>query len=191
MRFAVAAACLLHAVVAFHSLPTRSKVTAATPTAFRPPFSVVSSISANDSMVCNISDDEAYHDVVESTRSKGRVAVIKFSSQRCGACKGLHPQLEKMAKRWQSVDFFDLNFESKTNSKVFKLYGIRRLPYMHIVSGGRVVDSFVCPMHQPHLIRRKLQSHGCQPTKMGPLSWLTRRIAHRWRPGRHSRWSAS
>jgi len=132
-------------------------------------------------MISSISDEEDYYAVVESTRSEDRVAVIKFSSERCGACKELHPKLEKIAKRWADVDFFDLNFESNTNSKVFKLYGIRRLPYVHIALDGQVVESFVCPMNQPQLVRRKLQSHGCEPTKTGPLSWL-----NRWRSGQRS-----
>jgi thiol-disulfide isomerase/thioredoxin len=124
----------------------------------------------------SISDEAAYHTLVEGTRSSSRVVVIEFSSERCQACQALRPKLETLSNAWLDVDFYEISFDHSSCRDVFKLFGVNRLPHIHVASHGQAVESFACPSNKIGVFTRKLESHGCRyrssPVRL--LRWLSR-----------------
>ena len=112
----------------------------------------------------------------------GRVVVIEFSSKKCAACKTMHPRYARVAHGWPELDFYDIVYEDSNNRKLFRSFGLRKLPYIHIAAEGRLVEGFLCPPSKLSRLEAKLEAYaGCLRPHRG---WLSGR---RWRRLRYSR----
>jgi thioredoxin 1 len=66
--------------------------------------------------------------------------VLYFYSQRCGACKAMEPQVERLSKELEvkRIDVF-----SEEGQRVAKSLGVMATPTTLVVKDGKVQESFV------------------------------------------------
>lgn len=81
----------------------------------------------------NLVKELGYEDFEEITKSD-KPYVIVFTSPTCHLCKALKPIYEEVADEY-SKHFKFGNINSRTQRKLFKLFGIDGVPEMFIVDG--------------------------------------------------------
>ena len=86
------------------------------------------------------------------------LVVIKVFASWCRACKAMAPKLDKVAKGYPEIEFYDLMFDN--NKKLCKKLGIKVLPYIEIVKGGEgKVEGFSCGPSKIGQLEEKLQQY--------------------------------
>ena len=84
--------------------------------------------------------------------------VIKVFASWCRACKAMAPKLDRVAKEYPEIEFYDLMFDN--NKKLCKKLGIKVLPYIEIVKGGEgKVEGFSCGPSKIGQLQQKLQQY--------------------------------
>lgn len=69
----------------------------------------------------------------------------------------MSPKLDKVAKEYPEVEFYDLLFDN--NKKLCKKMGIKVLPYIEIVKGGEgKVEAFSCGPSKIGMLQEKLEA---------------------------------
>jgi thioredoxin 1 len=66
--------------------------------------------------------------------------VLYFYSQRCGACKAMEPQVEKLS---QGLEVKKIDVFSEEGQKIAKGLGVMATPTTLVVKDGKVQKSFV------------------------------------------------
>jgi len=66
-----------------------------------------------------------------------RVVVLDFYADWCGPCKGIMPQVEKMAQD-RNASFFKVDTDKE--NELASEYGIKSLPTFIVIQGGEVVE---------------------------------------------------
>jgi putative thioredoxin len=79
-------------------------------------------------------------DVIE--RSQSVPVVIDFWAEWCGPCRMLGPVLEKLASEYNGK-FLLAKVNVDTESELAAQFGVRSIPAVFAVRGGKAVDGFV------------------------------------------------
>mmetsp|Transcript_27425 Transcript_27425/g.69779 ORF Transcript_27425/g.69779 Transcript_27425/m.69779 type:complete len:239 (+) Transcript_27425:2-718(+) len=119
----------------------------------------------------------AYDAIVESTIGTEQIAVVKFGISGCRGCMGLAPKYERLARDWPEADFFVIDY--KQNGRTFKDLGVRVLPHMHIIRGGILRDSFLCPPSKISRLEEAIHVHS-QHLTADHQGWRQQWRRQRW-----------
>lgn len=79
-------------------------------------------------------------DIIE--RSQSVPVVIDFWAEWCGPCRMLGPVLEKLAHEYNGK-FLLAKVNTDTESELALQFGVRSIPAVFAVRGGKAVDGFV------------------------------------------------
>ena len=95
-------------------------------------------------------------DFEKATANADRLTVVKFFAPWCRACKAMAPKYIRVAEDWPDLEFYEILFDD--NKKLCKALGIKILPYMEIIAGGKgKVESFTCGPSKISLLVGKLE----------------------------------
>lgn len=98
-------------------------------------------------------DDNFKSSILESDQ----VALVDFWASWCGPCMMLGPVIEELAGDFEGRAIIaKLNVDD--NPKVASSYGIRSIPTMFIIKGGKVVDQMVGALPKA-VIAKKIEEH--------------------------------
>lgn len=98
-------------------------------------------------------DDNFKSSILESDQ----VALVDFWASWCGPCMMLGPVIEELAGDFEGRAIIaKLNVDDNPN--VASSYGIRSIPTMFIIKGGKVVDQMVGALPKA-VIAKKIEEH--------------------------------
>lgn len=67
--------------------------------------------------------------------------VVKFGAEWCGPCRLINPQLDRMKKEFDTINFVSVDVDD--NPELAKEYRISSLPTVILFKDGEVVDKFI------------------------------------------------
>jgi putative thioredoxin len=94
-------------------------------------------------------------------RSMQTPVLVDFWAPWCAPCKQLKPVLEKLAAEYGG-GFVLAKVNSDDEMQLASLFGVRSLPTVVLLKGGRPVDGFMGAQPEPAL-REFLRAHGVEP----------------------------
>jgi putative thioredoxin len=94
-------------------------------------------------------------------RSMETPVLVDFWAPWCAPCKQLKPVLEKLAAEYGG-GFVLAKVNSDDEMQLASLFGVRSLPTVVLLKGGRPIDGFMGAQPEPAL-REFLRQHGVEP----------------------------
>ena len=99
-------------------------------------------------------------------RSMEVPVLVDFWADWCAPCKQLKPILEKLAAEYGGA-FILAKIDSDAEQQLPALFGVRSLPTVILLKGGRPVDGFMGALPESQ-VRQFLTQHGVEPLAVEP-----------------------
>lgn len=73
-----------------------------------------------------------------------KLVIVDFWAERCGPCRILKPELEKLAEQYSDhVILFKVDVDDDANQELSMEYGVRSIPQVTMFLNSDKVDQFV------------------------------------------------
>jgi thiol-disulfide isomerase/thioredoxin len=87
-----------------------------------------------------------------------RLVVVKVFAPWCRSCKALEPKVRRLAREFDSVSFFSMDYEDEENKQVCFRLGVSSMPTFLFYHGAAgLVDKFTCGPARADILRAKIQ----------------------------------
>jgi thiol-disulfide isomerase/thioredoxin len=89
-----------------------------------------------------------------------RLAVFKVYAPWCRSCKALEPKVRRLAREFDDVSFFDMDYEDEENKAVCFRLGVSSMPtFLFYYGAAGLVDKFTCGPARADMLRAKIQQY--------------------------------
>lgn len=93
-------------------------------------------------------------------QTDSNLTVIFFSAPWCHACRSLYPKFYQIAGNNPDVSFVQVNCEDEVlRQHLSENLGLSKLPYFHLVKGGKLVSQFTANINKVAFLRAEIAAH--------------------------------